>query len=303
MDKPRTLASQRRREALVGYLFIAPAFILFLIFIAGPMVYSLVLSFHHWDIFSDARYAGLDNYKALVNDARAIKSFKNTAIFVAAVVPLDVGVALALAVALQHNMPTALRYFLRTTYILPIVISVAAISIVLKFMFNTQQGVINYYLGLTGIDSINWLRSTDWALRSLVITTVWKTFGFDLLLFTAGIQNIPRHLYEAAEIDGANGWQKFWSITLPQLSPTIFLVVVIGVIGHSQMFDQANIMTNGGPGGATTTIVMSIWNNLTALRLGYGSSIATVFFSAVLLLTIFQFWLSRHWVYYEGGDF
>jgi len=300
--KAQSLSNLRRQEALVGYLFIAPAFILFLIFIAGPMIFSLGLSFYEWDVLSDAKYVGIDNYERLFQDARVIRSFKTTALFVALVVTLDVVVALALAVALQQKMPDVLRYFFRTTYILPVVVSVAAIAIVLRYMFNTQQGVINYYFSEVGIGRVNWLRSTDWALRSLIITTVWKTFGFDLLLFTAGIRNIPQHLYEAAEIDGANAWQKFRSITLPQLSPTIFFVVVIGIIGHSQMFDQANIMTNGGPGGSTTTVVMSIWNNLSSLRLGYGSSIASVFFLIILVLTIVQFWLSRRWVYYEGGD-
>jgi multiple sugar transport system permease protein len=137
-------------------------------------------------------------------------------------------------------------------------------------------------------------------LISIAIATIWKTFGFDLLLFVAGIQNIPTQFYEAAEIDGANAWQKFRHITLPQLTPTIFFVIVIGIISHIQVFDQAQIMTQGGPGDASVTIVMVIWESLSGLKLGYGSSIATAFFLIIMVLTVIQFVLSRRWVYYEG---
>jgi multiple sugar transport system permease protein len=189
----------------------------------------------------------------------------------------------------------------RTAFILPIVTSLAAMSIILRLMLDTNTGIINYYLLQLGFERIRWLDSTDLALPTLAMVTVWKTFGFDLLLFSAGIQNIPRHLYEAAEIDGGNALQKFRYITLPQLSPTIFFVIVVGLIGHLQMFDQAQIMTSGGPGESTTTTVMLIWDKLGQLQFGYGSTIATVFFAFVLILTTAQFWFSRRWVYYEGA--
>lgn len=295
-----SMTAMRRREALWGYLFIAPSLIGFIIFIAIPLVYSIVLSFHEWNVFTPAVPVGFDNYERLLTDRRLLTSFRNTGVFVVIVVTFDVIIALTLAVALQHKMPIVLRYFFRTAFILPVVTSVSAISIVLSFMLNTNLGVVNYYLGEIGIDKIPWLNSSSWALISIAIATVWKTFGFDLLLFTAGIQNIPTQLYEAAEIDGANSWQKFRSITLPQLSPTIFFVVVVSIISHFQVFDQANIMTSGGPGDASTTIVMVIWENLSSLRLGYGSTIATVLFIFIMGFTVFQFWASRRWVYYEG---
>ncbi len=291
----------RRKEALAAYLFIAPTFLGFVIFVAGPLLYSLGLSFFEWNIFSPAQFVGVSNYQRLVTDTRLITSFRNTVVFVGIVVTLDVIIALALAVALQNKMPAPLRYFFRTAFFLPVVTSVAAIAIVLGFMLNTNLGIVNYYLGQLGIQKIAWLTSSQWALISIALATVWKTFGFDLLLFIAGIQNIPRHYYEAAEIDGANAWQKFRHITLPQLSPTLFFVVVVGIISHSQVFDQAQIMTAGGPGEATTTVVMVIWDQLSSLRLGYGSTIATLLFAIVLALTILQFRISRRWVYYEGG--
>lgn len=302
-NKPGTqsMSAMRRREALAAYLFIAPTFLGFAIFIAGPLLYSLGLSFFEWNIFSPPQFAGFSNYERLITDGRFLTSVRNTVIFAAIVVTLDLVIALALAVALQNKMPALLRYFFRTALFLPVVTSIAAIAIILGFMLNTNLGVVNYYLGQLGIPKIAWLNSSQWALISISLATVWKTFGFDLLLFIAGIQNIPRHFYEAAEIDGANAWQKFRFITLPQLSPTIFFVVVVGIISHSQVFDQAQIMTAGGPGEATTTVVMVIWDQLSSLRLGYGSTIATILFVVVLGLTILQFRISRRWVYYEGG--
>ncbi|MBX3065753.1 MAG: sugar ABC transporter permease [Anaerolineae bacterium] len=297
-----SMSTQRRREAIAAYLFIAPAFILFLIFVAGPMLWSIGLSFFEWNIFTPPKFVALKNFTTLFNDARVLASFRNSTIFVIAVVALDVVVALGLAALLQRKMPAPLRYFFRTTFLLPVVTSMAAIAIVLSFMFDTQLGVINYYLGQLGIAPVRWLNSSQWALISLIIATIWKTFGFDLILFYAGMQNIPRHYYEAAAIDGANGWQQFRHVTLPQLSPTIFFVVVIGIISHLQMFDQANIMTKGGPGNASTTVVMVIWDSLASLKLGYGSSIATVFFIIILILTLIQFRISRRWVYYEGKE-
>lgn len=298
----KPLSPQRIREALWGYLFVAPSVIGFLVFIAGPMLYSFLLSFQAWDVFTPPRYVGLQNYQTLLNDARLLASLRNTLLFVAIVVIADVVIALLLAVALQRKMPAALRYFFRTTFMLPVVTSISAIAIVLSFMLNTNLGVVNHYLLELGLNKVPWLSSSAWSLISIALASIWKTFGFDLLILIAGIQNIPAQYYEAAEIDGANGWQKFRHITLPQLSPTLFLVIVLSIIGQLQVFDQAQIMTQGGPGDSSVTIVMVIWESLSGLKLGYGSSIAVVFFLLIMLFTVFQFWFSRRWVYYEGSD-
>lgn len=297
----QSMAAMRRREAFAAYLFIAPTFIGFLIFVAGPLLYSLGLSFYNWNFFSPPEYTSFANYEKLFADTRVLTSIRNTVVFVFIVVTLDLVIALGLAVALQNKMPALLRYFFRTAFFLPVVTSVAAIAIILGFMLNTNLGIVNYYLGQLSIPKIAWLTSSQWALISIALATVWKTFGFDLLLLIAGIQNIPRHYYEAAEIDGANPWQKFLHITIPHLSPTLFFIVVVGIISHSQVFDQAQIMTQGGPGEATTTVVMVIWEQIGALRMGYGSAIATILFAVVLTITIVQFRISRRWVYYEGG--
>jgi multiple sugar transport system permease protein len=293
------MAGLRRKEALTAYLFIAPTMLGFLIFIAGPMVSSLGMSLFEWDIVSRPQFIGLENYGFLIQDPGFRTAFRNTATFAVLVVSLNLVVALSLAVALQRTLPTILRYYYRTAFFLPMVTSMASISIVLGFLFHKELGIINYYLGLLGIPPAPWLTSTSWALFTIVLATVWKSFGFDLILFIAGIQNIPRHLYEAAEIDGANGWHQFWRITLPLLSPTIFFAVVVGLISSFQVFDQAFIMTRGGPGDATRTLVMVIYEDAFAtLRMGYGSAIAVVLFLVILSLTIFQFRVSSRWVHY-----
>jgi multiple sugar transport system permease protein len=298
-DSYQSMAGLRRREALTAYLFIAPTMLGFLIFIAGPMVSSLGMSLFEWDIVSRPQFIGLENYAFLAQDPGFRTAFRNTATFAVLVVSLNLVVALSLAVALQRTLPTILRYYYRTAFFLPMVTSMASISIVLGFLFHKELGIINYYLGLLGIPPAPWLTSTSWALFTIVLATVWKSFGFDLILFIAGIQNIPRHLYEAAEIDGANGWHQFWRITLPLLSPTIFFAVVVGLISSFQVFDQAFIMTRGGPGDATRTLVMVIYEDAFAtLRMGYGSAIAVVLFLVILSLTIFQFRVSSRWVHY-----
>ena len=293
------MASLRRKEAIWAYLFIAPTFIGFSIFIAGPMVVSLGLSLFEWDVVSAPEYIGLDNYRFMVQDERFRNAFRNTALFAFLVVSLNLVVALSLAAALQRTLPTILRYYYRTAFFLPMVTSMASISIVLGFLFHKELGIVNYYLGVLGIPQVPWLTSSSWALITIVLATVWKSFGFDLILFIAGIPNIPRHLYEAASIDGASGWQQFWRITVPLLSPTMFFAVVVGLISSFQVFDQAFIMTRGGPGDATRTLVMVIFEDaFGTLRMGYGSAIAMVLFVVILGLTIVQFRLSQRWVHY-----
>ncbi|SRR5581483_585713 len=303
VPRVQSMASMRRREALAAYLFIAPTFIFFIVFIAGPMLFSLGLSLFEWDVISEPVFAGLGNYQTILTDPRILNSFRNTGLFVVLVLALDVVIALGLTVALQQKMPALLRSFFRTAFFVPVVTSITSVSIMFSFLLHRELGIVNYYLGQFGVDKVPWLVSSSWALVSLAIVTVWKTFGFDLLLFIAGINNIPRHLYESAALDGANGWQKFRWITLPLLSPTIFFVLVIGLISNLQMFDQSYIMTKGGPGDSTKTIVMLIYeDSFGALRLGYGSAIAVILFLIIFALTILQFRFSRRWVHYETGD-
>lgn len=298
--KPQTLRGLRRREAITAYLFILPTFIGFLVFTLGPMVFSAGLSLFDWDVVSPARFVGLANFHFLLGDNRFLIGFRNTATFVVFVVALNTIVSLALAVALQTRMPGGLRYLFRTAFFIPVVTSTASISIILGFLFHKELGVINYYLGQLGIPPVPWLTSTSWAMIAVVLATVWKTFGFDLILFVAALNNVPKEFYEASEIDGANAWQRFWRITLPMISPTIFFATVIGIISHFQVFDQAYIMTRGGPGDATRTVVMTIYEDaFGSLRMGYGSAVAMALFALILLLTLIQFKWGQRLVHYQ----
>lgn len=295
-----TLSSERRKEARAAYLFLLPTFFLFVLFISGPLVASVGLSFTSYDVISDPVYVGSDNFRELIQDARVHSGFRNTIVFVVLSGVLELIVALLLAVLVQHRMPSALRYFFRTAFFLPIVVSSVAIAIIFSYMFSKEFGVINYYLTELGIEQVPWLSSTRWSLITVVIASVWQRLGFSFILFVAGLQNIPRELYEAAEIDGVTWWTKLVTITIPLLSPTILFVAVIGLINGLQVFDLPFIMTNGGPGDSSRTVVMLIQEEaFQNLRFGYGSAIAVVLFLIIMLLTLVQFWLSRRWVHYR----
>jgi multiple sugar transport system permease protein len=296
----QSLQSLRTREALVAYLFILPTFVGFFAFTLGPMVVSLGLSAFEWDVLTPPRFVGAENYAFMLRQERFLNGFRNTLLFALFVVALNLTISLALAVGIQRRMPTPLRAYYRTAFFLPLVVSTASVAIVLGFLFNREFGIVNYYLGRLGVEPVPWFTSSAWALRTVVLATVWKSFGFDLIVFVAGLQNIPRHLYEAAQIDGAGGLRQFRHVTLPLLSPTIFFATVVGVIGNLQVFDQAYIMTRGGPGDATRTIVMVIYEDaFGTLKLGYGSAIAVVLFLLIMALTLLQFGVGRRLVHYQ----
>jgi multiple sugar transport system permease protein len=290
----------RRRRALLGYLFVLPTLLGILVFTAGPVVASLGLSFFQYNVIDPPEFVGLQNYRQLANDTRALKSFLTTAEFVVLAVGLQLVVSLLLAMGVQRTTTAALRYFFRSAFFLPLLTSAASISIVLAYMFHQDFGVINYYLGQIGVDEIPWLNSAGWALITIVLTYVWQQLGFTFIVFTGGLGGIPRDILEAADLDGASGWRRLRDITLPMLSPTLLFAAVVGVIGALQVFAEPFVMTNGGPGDATRTVVMIIYEAaFSSLQIGYGSTIAVFLFLAILLVTAIQFRLSRRWVFYQ----
>lgn len=291
------------REALAGYLFILPAIIVFLVFVAAPMLAAFGFSLFQWDVFRAAKYLGLDNYRELFSDKRFFTTFWNTVVYTVLEVPLNLFVALAIALALNRRLPSVLRYFFRTTYFFPVIISFVAVSILWRYLLigDPTFGLVNYYLSRLGIDAIPWTSSSRWALRTVILVNVWKTFGFNLIIFLAGLQNIPRHFYEAAEIDGANIWHRFRHITIPLLTPTLFFVFVIEMLHAVQVFDTAYVLTRGGPGDASRTIVMYMYETgFQAFRMGYASAVAVILFLVVMTLTLLQMRGSRLWVFYMG---
>ncbi|HEX7120646.1 MAG TPA: sugar ABC transporter permease [Longimicrobiales bacterium] len=285
----RVADSRRRlREAVRGWAFLAPSFAHLLLFSVGPILFSLWLSFHEWNLVEAERpFVGLANYAALLRDAPFWRAVRNTAVYVL-FVPAGMLVALALALLVDRKLPGV--RLLRTVLFLPYVTSFVAISLVWKWMFEPDFGLLNRALGWFGIAPQPWLSAPETALPSLMLMSIWMYAGYMMVLFLAGLQNIPRSLYESARIDGANAWQRFTRITLPLLRPTTFFVLVTMVIFMFQVFTAIYVMTEGGPLHATDVIVYHIYRNAWEyLRMGYASAMAWVLFGVVFAVTLVQF--------------
>jgi multiple sugar transport system permease protein len=294
-----TMAGIKRQRKLLGYLFVAPTIIGLFVFVIGPMLGSFGLSFYKWNVFRPPEFVGLANFERLAGDTRVFLSFKNTFILVIMTVVMLEGLALALALSVYRLTNRALSTFFRTAYFLPVLLSGAAVAVTLGYLFHKDFGVINYYLGLLGIEKIPWLTSSDTVLFTISLTTVWRNLGFTFIIFLGGLSTMPGEVLEAAEVDGATGWQKFIRITLPLLSPTILFAAVTDIIKMLQFFDEPFIMTRGGPGDASRTVVMMMYESgFGNLDFGYGSAIALVLFAVIMIVTGIQFYLSRRWVFY-----
>lgn len=287
-----------QKEAIAAYLFILPGFLGFLAFMVVPIIISFGISLYEWELLLPPRFVGLANYKALFSDKIFLSVLKNTLYYVMGVVPLNI--VLALGMALWLNQKLRFLSFYRSAIFLPVVTLTVAVSLIFKWMYEPEIGLINAALALIGIEGPLWLGSAKWAMPALILMNVWKGFGYNMVLFLAGLQSIPASVYEAAGIDGAGKWQKFRYITLPLLSPTTFFATVMTVISSFQVFDAARVMTNGGPVNATNTIVLYIFQNgFEYFKMGYASAIAWVLFAALFLLTVLQMRLQRQWVHYD----
>ncbi len=298
--KVMTYKEMKRREMLTAYAFILPTFIGFVIFIVGPMLASFAVSLFSWNMLTPPQFIGFANFEKLFNDVRIGNVYLTTFKLALMIVPTNMILGLALAVLLDRKMPGFVRNFFKTSFFFPYVVSGVAVSIIWTFMFHRDLGPFNYYLGQLGIERISWLNSSAYSPLAIMIADVWRNVGFYVLVFWGGMQAIPRDYYEAAEVDGASSWRQFIHITLPLLSPTILFLSVISVIGALQIFEQPQILTNGGPGDATRTIVMYLYEQgFRFFDMGYASAIAISLFVIILILTLIQFRLSRRWVFYQ----
>lgn len=290
----------RRSDVGVALLFLAPNLIGFLVFTARAVIEAFRLSFYRADLLTPEIWVGLDNYRRLLfTDDLFRKILFNTAYYTFGSVPLTIIAGLLLAVLV--NAPLRGMTLFRTAFFMPVVSSVVAVSLLWQWLYNSDFGLINETLRWLGVRNPPiWLSDPRWAMPALIIMSVWRQAGYNMVIFLAGLQGIPQHLYEAAEIDGANRWQRFWAITLPLLSPTTFFVLVISIIGSFQVFDQALILTNGGPADATHTVVMYIYNQgFQFFKMGYAAAVAWVLFLIIFVLTILQWRYQRRWVHYE----
>lgn len=289
-----------QREMLLGYAFLSPALILFLIFIAGPLLGAIGLSFYQWDLFSDRKFIGLDNYRELRTDEIARTAIRNSFVFAFWSIVLHMGFGLLLALAVNRAMNGALRYFLRTAYFFPLLISWASVSLIWLYALNPNFGFFNYYLHQLGLNPPNWLVDRQWALPALLFVDLWRTIGFTFIILLAGLQGVPRSLYEAAMLDGAGSLRQFINVTVPMISPTLFFVLVLNFIGAFQIFEPMYIMTNGGPRNSTRSLVQHIFETgFRSFEMGYASAMAIVVFAVIMIATLIQFALGRYWVHYD----
>ncbi len=303
-SKKRRWSPQRRRETLWAYAFLGPTFFFLLALILFPILFALWISLHDWSLIPrDFPFIGIKNYIEAFGDKLTIKSLRNTLIYTIGAVPVGMIISLALALILnQDKLP--FRTGFRTAYFIPVITSWVAVSFVWVWMFEPRWGAVNTFLGWFGIHGIKWLASPVWALPAIIIVAVWKGLGYNMVIFLAGLQGIPRELLEAAKIDGASPWQGFWHVSFPLLNPTVVFITVTAVIGSLQVFTPAVIMTTkqgeaGGPINSTRVMVYHIYS--TAFRnnrLGYGAALAFVLFALILIVTIVQLRLTQRDIEY-----
>ncbi|WP_433297458.1 carbohydrate ABC transporter permease [Pseudonocardia sp. CA-142604] len=290
---------ERDKQTLAAWLFLLPSLIGFVIFTAGPVIAAGVISLLEWNLFSPPSWAGLRNFARLGGDPTFWSALGNTAYFTFASVPLTILVSLTLALLLNQGLRRVAVF--RSLLLLPYATITVAVAFVWIWLYIPDGGLINAVLGLVGITGPEWLVSETWAMPALIAMSVWKSFGFGMVVFLAGLQAIPQQLYEAATVDGSNAWQRFRNITLPMLSPAAFFVVVTSIIGSFQVFDQALIMTNGGPGSETTTLVMYIYRTgFENYDEGYAAAQSLVLFAFIAVITAIQFVLQRRLVHYDN---
>ncbi len=274
-------------------VFLGPALAAIGLFFFVPVLAAFVMSFTDFDIYSlgDLRYArfvGVRNYLQLFEDPLFWKALWNTLYFLVVGGPLSIAVSLGAAVLLQSKL---VRYqpFFRFVYFAPVVTTLVAVAIVWRFIYHPRFGVLNFFLSFLGVDMIDWLGDPQWAMPAIIILAVWKNFGYNMIIFIAGLQNIPASLYEAASIDGAGTWQRFTKITLPMLAPTTVFITIITMIGYFQLFAEPYVMTQGGPLNSTLSIVLLMYQQgFRWWNMGYSAAIAFVLFACILVVSILQ---------------
>jgi multiple sugar transport system permease protein len=288
-----------RKKARAAWIFLAPAMFLLLLFFVLPVGAGLLLSLTDFDIYavgdpSTARFVGLKNYQYLLSTGDFWKALGNTLQYVLIGGPLSLATSLAAALLLNNRM-VRLPGFFRTVYFAPVVTTLVSVAIVWKYLYHPKYGLLNYLLGFVGLGPIDWLGDPHWAMPAIVLMGVWKNFGYNMLIFLAGLQVIPRELYEAASIDGAGAWKRFRHITLPGLAPTALFVSVTTMIGYFQLFAEPYVMTQGGPLGATRTLMLFMYEEgFRWWRMGIASSMAVLLLLITLIGTLIQLrWVRR----------
>ena len=285
------------RKAATVALFLGPSLLALLAFSIGPMIGTLWVSVQDWNLIRDAEYIGLENYRELWSDDDFRRALLNTLYYLVGYLPLVMVGGLGLALLVNSKLKGVAIF--RAVYFLPVVTSWVVVALLWKWLLNPTDGLVNWLLGLVGIEGPGWWTSRTWAMPSVILASAWKDLGFVMIILLAGLQSIDESLYEAAKIDGAGAWQRLRSITIPMLTPSIFFVTVISLINGFQVFDQVWVMTDGGPAGSSTVVVEQIVKNTFSFgRAGYASAMSVVLFVIILFVTAVQMRMQKRWVFY-----
>ena len=292
--------SRRRGDGLAAVAFLTPSAVSFVLFALIPTVGVLVLSTFSWNLLGAGSFIGLDNFARLLEDGRLWGVYRSTAYMAFAVLAVNLLLGLLLAVLIESEMPRLLRGVFRLSFLFPFVVSSSAVALIWRFLLNKDLGLVNYWLGqLFGVERINWLGASAWAPIAVVIVSSWKTLGFTILVYIAGLQAIPREFREAAIVDGAGAWARFRYVTLPLMSPTILFLVVINTISAFQLFAEPRVLTQGGPGDSSRTVVQYIYDTaFQGFDMGYASAVAVTLMVLLIVLTGIQFLMARRWTHY-----
>ena len=283
-----------------AWWFVSPALAAIVVFFVVPVVAALALSFTDFDLYGVAdrgnvRFIGLANYRRLLETPLFWTALRNTAFFVIVGGPLSIAVSLGTALLLNARLARARGVF-RTALFAPVVTTVVAVAVIWRYIFHTRYGFLNYVLGWFGIDAVDWLGDPHWSMPAMIVFAVWKNFGYNMIIFVAGLQAIPDDRYEAARLDGANRLQQFRYITLPALAPTMLLVTIITMVGYFQLFAEPYVMTRGGPAESTTSVLYFMFEEgFKWWNLGFASAVAFVLFAIMLAGTALQLGLARRW--------
>ena len=287
----------KKNRMLWGLLFLAPQLLGLIAFALIPLIFAIVLSFMNWDGFGEKTFIGIGNYIGQFQSPILWKSLWNTSLYTILYIPIGITISLLLAFALNKVKGKELY---RIFFFMPVVTSSVSVGVIWMWILNGDFGILNQLLGMIGINGPQWLTDTSLVMISIVILSVWWQVGFNMIIFLAGLQGISKSYYEAADIDGATGFQKFRHITLPMLSPTTFFVSIMAVISSFQVFDQAFVMTMGGPAKSSYTIVYHIYEMaFVNFKMGESAAAAMILFSIILFFTLVQFTVSKRWVHYE----
>jgi multiple sugar transport system permease protein len=290
-------------EAFSGYLFLLPWLLGLIIFWIGPILASAYFSLLEYDVLSPAKFVGLENFtRAFTADKQFWPSLQRTLYYAITVVPIGLVGSLLLAILLNQGAKGT--NFFRTFFFLPHLTPTVALALLWTWLFHPSVGPVNVALSWIGIEGPGWLTSKQWALPAVVIIALWAGMGGNaMLIFLAGLQGVPKELLEAAEIDGAGRWAKFWSVTLPMISPTILFNLILGIIAALKVFTISFVATNGGPSYATWFYALHIYNQaFHYFRMGYAAALAWIFVIILLVFTYIQLYVSRRWVYYAGDS-